>query len=849
MSEQRLADNGRFRFSYDLDAAGKVTKTRVTNPRGTVREVAFNADGYPISDTAALGDSLAQELTIERDAESNLVRSTTDQLARKTAFEYDAAGNVTKVTELEGTPGARSTRFTYEPTYSQLTSVTDALDRTTTYQRDPRGRLTSVRDATGREHTFGYTGSDGRPTSITTPLGKTSRMDYQAGDLVSMSDPLGRETRFHLDPIGRRVAVSDPLGNKTGFDYDDADQLTKITAPDGGETSFAHDLNGNLTRVTDARGNARSATYDSMDRVATQTDPSMAQDRYEYDLNGNLVGWTDRRGKVTSYRYDALDRRTFAGFGTTGSPEAPSYESTITYDFDGANRLTRASDSAAGSLTRSYDLLDRMTAETGPSGSVSYSYDGADRRVAMSAPGQPPTTYSYDQADRLTGVVRGSQNVTHSYDGAGRRQSTVLPNGVSQEYSYDDASQLTGITYRFSGATMGDLKYAYDDAGKRTAVWGSYARTNLPDPVASLNYDNSNRLIGRAGKPLEYDLAGNMTKDAETPRGAYTWNARGELMSISGGQTASFNYDAFGRRVAKTVGGKRTDYVHDGSQVIQERTGVGTANLLAGLEADELYARDDASGTASLLTDALGSVIALTDTFGWSSTTYTYDPFGNTTHSGASSDNAWQYTGRENDGTGLYHYRARYYHPGMQRFTSEDPIGLASGDTNLQAYVANAPLDHTDPTGLRALGGHANPSPMTTSGRKDDCDSGSGLMKVSEYAAGLLDGVFEGLPSEAFGATGWCSGAYQAGDVTSYLNPRKAASKAGGKALGFAKKKSRKKPDIKQVDDAALESGVPSDFRRDFGNYIEAEKHGGPDFSYRELRELADQFKRERGLE
>jgi YD repeat-containing protein len=187
----------------------------------------------------------------------------------------------------------------------------------------------------------------------------------------------------------------------------------------------------------------------------------------------------------------------------------------------------------------------------------------------------------------------------------------------SQEYSYDDASQLTGITYRFSGATMGDLKYAYDDAGKRTAVWGSYARTKLPDSVASLNYDNSNRLIGRAGKPLEYDLAGNMTKDAETPRGAYTWNARGELMSISGGHTASFNYDAFGRRVAKTVGGKRTDYVHDGSQVVQERTGVGTANLLAGLEADELYARDDASGTTSLLTDALGSTIALTDAFGF----------------------------------------------------------------------------------------------------------------------------------------------------------------------------------------------------------------------------------------
>ncbi len=43
---------------------------------------------------------------------------------------------------------------------------------------------------------------------------------------------------------------------------------------------------------------------------------------------------------------------------------------------------------------------------------------------------------------------------------------------------------------------------------------------------------------------------------------------------------------------------------------------------------------------------------------------------------GAPSENRSQYTGRENDGTGLYYYRTRYYHPQMQRFISEDPIGL-----------------------------------------------------------------------------------------------------------------------------------------------------------------------------
>jgi len=45
--------------------------------------------------------------------------------------------------------------------------------------------------------------------------------------------------------------------------------------------------------------------------------------------------------------------------------------------------------------------------------------------------------------------------------------------------------------------------------------------------------------------------------------------------------------------------------------------------------------------------------------------------------------------------------RARYYHPSLQRFSSEDPIGFLGGDANLYAYARNAPLGYTDPRGLR----------------------------------------------------------------------------------------------------------------------------------------------------
>lgn len=86
--------------------------------------------------------------------------------------------------------------------------------------------------------------------------------------------------------------------------------------------------------------------------------------------------------------------------------------------------------------------------------------------------------------------------------------------------------------------------------------------------------------------------------------------------------------------------------------------------------------------------------------FGTLQTQYTYEPFGFASQTGVASTNSYTYTGREEDGTGLMYYRARYYHPRLQRFISEDPIGFAGGDANLYAYVGGNPISRTDAYGL-----------------------------------------------------------------------------------------------------------------------------------------------------
>lgn len=183
-------------------------------------------------------------------------------------------------------------------------------------------------------------------------------------------------------------------------------------------------------------------------------------------------------------------------------------------------------------------------------------------------------------------------------------------------------------------------------------------------------------------KTLTYDNNGNLLSVTD-PSGTtnYTWNARNQLTDINGpAVTASFVYDGLGRRQQKTIDGNSTEFLYDGLNPVQELSGASIlANILPGLGIDEFLAREDvvAGLTDYFLPDALGSAIALADSAGTVQTEYAYEPFGRTTASGTSSTNPFQYTGRENDGTGLYYYRSRYYSPGLQRFTSEDPFGCS----------------------------------------------------------------------------------------------------------------------------------------------------------------------------
>ena len=394
-----------------------------------------------------------------------------------------------------------------------------------------------------------------------------------------------------------------------------------------------------------------------------------------------------------------LNRRTKATFQDGTSTN---------YTYDGGNRITQVQEKNSGgtvtaTITRTYDGLDRLTQEVTPQGQVDYTYDNASRRATMTVAGQPQVTYTYDNANRLTTLTQSTSTVTIGYDDADRRTSVTYPNTNKVEYAYNAGSELATVTYKQGTTTLGTLTYTYDAAGNRIKTGGTFARSNIPPALASASYNANNQQTTFGATTETYDLNGNLatTTDAGVTT-TYTWNARNQLTGITKtGFTASFTYDSFGRRTGRTVNGAVTNYVYDGLSPVQEKNGATvTANLLLGLGIDEFFTRTDGLGVRALLPDAIGSTVALGDNTGTLQTQYTYEPFGITTQAGLASASSYKYTSREDDGTGLYYYRVRYYQPRLQRFISEDPIRFRGGDFNLYVYVGGNPLKWTDPLGL-----------------------------------------------------------------------------------------------------------------------------------------------------
>ncbi|MBJ2215884.1 RHS domain-containing protein [Pseudomonas carnis] len=375
-----------------------------------------------------------------------------------------------------------------------------------------------------------------------------------------------------------------------------------------------------------------------------------------------------------------------------------------------------------------------------------YGYDACGQLKNLCLPDNNRVTFTHDKGGHLATVELNGEVLTSHLFKSGREhqrqqgqllshyhyddQNRLHAHAVTQQqnyfyqrqYDYDKSGNLT----RLLDTRKGEHLYRYDPLNRLTRadhsqdVQERFAHNpagNLlmqdrpgPDIVAA------NRLMIQGDRHYDYDAFGNLIRER---RGKgqqliteYRYDCQHRLISITkpNGQTASYRYDPFGRRISKTVDDKTTEFFWQGDKLIAEHHAERHRSylyepdsfrplaLLEGFgpkETKPYHYQLDHLGTPQELTNPEGEII-------WSAH---YRAYGQIARLDVGKvDNPLRFQGQYFDQeSGLHYNRHRYYNPDIGRYLTPDPVKLAGG-INGYRYVPN-PTGWVDPLGLNSCPG------------------------------------------------------------------------------------------------------------------------------------------------
>ena len=350
--------------------------------------------------------------------------------------------------------------------------------------------------------------------------------------------------------------------------------------------------------------------------------------------------------------------------------------------------------------------------------------------------------------------------IGHGYDLAGNRiwredaRAAAASQDLDELYAYDGLHRLKDLKrgdVNTQTLAVGSQNWQENWGLDALGNWSAYRNDDLaPFDEGGFEqtreHDPANEIeeIDGSASHVGHDDAGNMTTipkpGAWNDHYTATYDAWNRLVALRMGPfqatvLARYEYDGLNQRIVKNVYSSgnlsevRHFYYNDRWQCLEERlegvsggapTGTISANPINryvwGLRyVDELVLRQrdtNADGTLDETLYALqdANVVALAEPDGDIVERFIYDAYGKAkvldnqfAEKQNGSEYQWEflYTGRRLDReSGLMYYRNRYYHTGIGRFVSRDPIGYAGGSMNLYEYVDSGPVALSDPSGL-----------------------------------------------------------------------------------------------------------------------------------------------------
>jgi RHS repeat-associated protein len=644
--------------------------------------------------------------------------------------------------------------------------VTEAIDpdgQVTHYHYDDKGQLLSIRYPDTSRHVFVWNAL-GQLVEETLPDGGQRRFSYDAlGRQLTRQDEHGAVTKSQWDAVGRLIQTILPTGASRAYSYNaygkitaERDELGRITRyeylddlhlvsrrihADGTQLKYRYD-NAQLllTEIENESGEKYQLDYTPGGLIRQEAGFDGQRMAYAYDLNGQLLEKTefgaDGSQLITVYERDSAGRLLVKTL-----PDGLKVE----YRYDSLGRLIGVDDGHDHPLEFEYDPQDRLITEHQGWGTLRYGYDACGQLNRLRLPDGSKLDYHHAKGGALTAIdLNGARLTTHqfafgreqqrqqgqllsdfAYDDQGRLQAHAVSQQHQPLYRRDYAYSANGNLDHIADTRHGQRNYQYDPLNRLTRV--RHTRDTPPesfahDPAGNLLMQDrpgaakvvGNRLLLQGDRHYDYDAFGNLIRER---RGTgqklvteYRYDCQHRLVGVTtpNGRTASYRYDAFGRRIAKTVDGHTTEFFWQGDHLVAEssrehyRSYVyepGSFRPLAMLDgkgprqACPFYYQLDHLGTPQELTDFGGEIV-------WSAK---YNAYGKVTQlvfgGGEQLEQPLRFQGQYFDAeSGLHYNRHRYYDPQVGRYLTPDPVKLAGG-LNQYQYTPN-PTGWVDPLGL-----------------------------------------------------------------------------------------------------------------------------------------------------
>ncbi|WP_275477943.1 RHS repeat domain-containing protein, partial [Leptospira noguchii] len=606
-----------------------------------------------------------------------------DGSAAKIGFCYDIAGNRIKKSDLND---------------SNLMSCPSALAGVPT------------KDTSGRNQTYWSYDSFGKLRAESDPdLGVSSYNYNSFGDLTSSTNAKGVTTTLSYDGLGRILTKNIPEGNIV-YTYDSFS---------GSENSV-----GRLVRIEDSNQN-KTFSYDKLGRVKKETRVILATS------SGNPLPTETGGPYITETRYDLLGRVTRIDY-----PEHPISHGRMRacYEYGSAGYISGISVQVnTNGILPGYcnkDIVENISYnEFGQTSSVrlgngittSYGYDVKGRMVRLNSSGNvggnaktlQDAVYSFNPNNNITNVANNTTDFNTQYD-----------------YGYDGLGRLISANGSYLGIAEGNLSRRFQQSFDY-AKNGNLSSKRFHDPASGSvqdvwSYVYSNHQVtnidssrsGADALTLQYDANGNLTRQRDNVKDLtkrISVDSQDRITQIQDGNNAilgSYWYDESGFRIRRSALEPKNNQFTNveilypskffGLEFIESENVITSVNNVY-LNGVRIAALNEAGALAYYLTDQVDSVSTVLDDEGNTLSLMQYLPYGETFVQRGDLNFSPKYNSQELDReSGFYFFNARYYDPGIARFTSADTIIDGEFDTqgwNRFSYVKGNPIGAKDPTG------------------------------------------------------------------------------------------------------------------------------------------------------